>query len=546
MAKAQDPNPEFNSMPEMVVDSVDYNLFYKPDRVEVSSGLVQLSKSLQSLVPALTNFAITEEIKGKEKDEARAIEDFKINKMSFAKMVKSGKIPEGANPHYFNKMMELDLSNKARKFKLEFDTYASENSLEQSLTGDAWNEVYESKLKEYYEREGLDKFDPLALSKAFFNSTSTFRNEREQQHNASRMAFIKKNTENNAIKNYSGLFIEAQADDLSTEDLFKKIGFETKSFMDLGTSGTRANDLFLSGFKKYLDVIQDQEGFDYARTVLNDFENLKLGTGYFAGEKGSRRNNTIRLELIAELNDKELSFLEGTNKRKLVRDDRRKQILGDEFFVSFNEDDFDMSTFLDQKVEDDNGDLQFKYSNKDKFYIRGLNEALNKSVQITSSDASALRELIDLEENNPYLVKQKAIELSRDGKLSNSDFKHYYNSIGLTSIYKKNQFFLLSTPFQEYMTVFKDSNLATIPGFGLEMALLRAKFTQDMVDWHRENANDEEYRDRPYKYQKAFDAEVKAIMGDIFTDSMFIQSAYDSIGKEFSQKYGIVIRRKEQ
>ena len=205
-----------------------------------------------------------------------------------------------------------------------------------------------------------------------------------------------------------------------------------------------------------------------------------------------------------------------------------------------------MSTFLDQKVEDDNGDLQFKYSNKDKFYIRGLNEALNKSVQITSSDANALRELIDLEENNPYLVKQKAIELSRDGKLNNSDFKHYYNSIGLTSIYKKNQFFLLSTPFQQYMTAFKDTNLATIPGFGLEMPLLRAKFTQDMVDWHRENANDEEYRDRPYKYQKAFDAEVKAIMGQIFTDSMYIQSAYDTIGKEFSNKYGIVIQRKEQ
>ena len=96
------------------------------------------------------------------------------------------------------------------------------------------------------------------------------------------------------------------------------------------------------------------------------------------------------------------------------------------------------------------------------------------------------------------------------------------------------------------MTAFKDTNLATIPGFGLEMPLLRAKFTQDMVDWHRENANDEEYRDRPYKYQKAFDAEVKAIMGQIFTDSMYIQSAYDTIGKEFSNKYGIVIQRKEQ
>ena len=28
----RDPNPEFNSMPEIAVDSVDYNLFYKPDR----------------------------------------------------------------------------------------------------------------------------------------------------------------------------------------------------------------------------------------------------------------------------------------------------------------------------------------------------------------------------------------------------------------------------------------------------------------------------------------------------------------------------------
>ena len=63
----RDPNPEFNTMPERVVDSVDYNLFYKPDRQNVSQGLVQLSKSLQSLVPTLTNYAITEDIKDKGK-----------------------------------------------------------------------------------------------------------------------------------------------------------------------------------------------------------------------------------------------------------------------------------------------------------------------------------------------------------------------------------------------------------------------------------------------------------------------------------------------
>ena len=69
------------------------------------------------------------------------------------------------------------------------------------------------------------------------------------------MAYIKKNTENNAIKNYSGIFIEAQMDNLTTEDLFKKIKDETASFISLGTDGTRANDLFIAGFKKYLDVI---------------------------------------------------------------------------------------------------------------------------------------------------------------------------------------------------------------------------------------------------------------------------------------------------
>ena len=127
-------------------------------------------------------------------------------------------------------MMELDLANKARKFKNEFDNFTSGSNLVQSLTPNAWSETYETKLKEFYERENLANYDPIALGKAFFNTTSSFRNEREQQFNADRMAYIKKNTENNAIKNYSGIFIEAQMDNLTTEDLFKKIKDETASF----------------------------------------------------------------------------------------------------------------------------------------------------------------------------------------------------------------------------------------------------------------------------------------------------------------------------
>ena len=172
----RDPNPEFNSMPEIAVDSVDYNLFYKPDRQAVSPGLVQLSKSLESLVPTLTNYAITEDIKDKKKEEAKAVKDFQTNKKAFAQLVKNKQIPEGANPYYFNKMMSLDLNQKARKFKMEFDEFAMNNMLSQSLDGNAWNEAYETQIKAFYEKEGLDKYDARALSNSFFNITSAFRN----------------------------------------------------------------------------------------------------------------------------------------------------------------------------------------------------------------------------------------------------------------------------------------------------------------------------------------------------------------------------------
>ena len=540
MAK-RDPSAEFNQMPEMTIETVDYNMFYKPEAKPVSDGLQQLSKSLAGLVPSLTNYAITEEIKASEKEKNKAIADYNFNKNAFKDLVKSGKIPEGANPHYFNKMMELDLTNKARKFKNEFDLFASENSLEENLTPDAWNEVYETQLKSFFERENIGKYDQIAQAKAFFNNTSTFRNEREQQFMASRMSFIKKNTQNNAIKNYAGMFIEAQSDGLDNDTLFGKIKDETKSFMDTGTSGERANDLFLGGFKKYLDVINDQDGFDYARQVLNGMGDLKLGTGYFAGEKGRRRNETVRLELIDELNAKELEFLDGEKKLFNVKDDRQKQKLGEDFFKAFNEEDFNLSTFSNQLIENSNGELVSKYTKKDQFYIRGLNEALQKTVTITTSDIGALQTLLELEENNPYLVKQKASEFARDGKLSNSDFKYYYNSTNRKQITEKNIFFVQSSPFQDYMSLFKDKNIASVPGFALELPMLKSRFNTDMVAWHGENSTKEEYKDQPYKYQKAFDAQVKFLMGDILADSEFIQAVYDDFGKEISKKYSIFI-----
>ena len=82
----------------------------------MNTAVNQLIMSLSNIVPTLANYQITEDIKTKEKDEARAVEDFEIGKKSFNDLINNGKIPEGANPYYYNKMMELDLQSKARLF----------------------------------------------------------------------------------------------------------------------------------------------------------------------------------------------------------------------------------------------------------------------------------------------------------------------------------------------------------------------------------------------------------------------------------------------
>jgi hypothetical protein len=437
--------------------------------------------------------------------------------------------------------MELDLTNKARQFKNEFDLFASENKLEENLTPDAWNEAYETKLKEFFEREKISNYDQIAQSKAFFNQTSAFRNEREQQFMAKRMAFIQKNTQNNAIKNYAGMFIEAQSDRLSNEELFKQIGAETKSFMDTGTSGERANDLFISGFKKYLEVVNDQEGFDYARQVLDGLGNLKLGTGFFAGDKGRRRNEVVRLELIEELNAKEIEFYEGNKKRNTIKEDVRKQNLELDYFQEYNKEDFDLPLFINQKIlDEDSGEIKNKFSNKDKLYFRTLNKAVIESTRVSESSISAIVELENLKDENIYKVRDRALELAKDGQLSLADFKLFSTSAQTKLLYERNIYFLQSAPFQDYMSIFKDKNNSSTQ-LGIELTAIKNRFTGNVTQWFEENKDDDQYKGKPRAFQKALDAEVKEQLGVVLSGNNQIRGNFNYYKDLFLREYGILI-----
>ena len=94
--------------------------------------------------------------------------------------------------------------------------------------------------------------------------------------------------------------------------------------------------------------------------------------------------------------------------------------------------------------------------------------------------------------------------------------------------------------------MFAEKALALYPKFAVELPLMRNRFRQDMIDWHIENKDNPEFEGKPRAYQKAFDAEVKLIMGELLADSRFIQSTYDTIGKQISERYGIFIEDKRK
>ena len=164
-------DPQFSlgyALPEGVVN--DFDIFYKPQTAPKNREVASLISSLSNIVPTLATYDVIEQAELKEKNEAQAVEDYNINKEAFASLVESKKMPAGANPHYFNKMMELDLATKARDFQRKFDDYYV-NNMSDMTDQDTFKGIYQNELKTFYKENTLDKYDTLAIKKAFFSTT---------------------------------------------------------------------------------------------------------------------------------------------------------------------------------------------------------------------------------------------------------------------------------------------------------------------------------------------------------------------------------------
>lgn len=529
--KITDPQFELGYvLPEGVVN--DFNLFYKPQTAPQNPAVQNLITSLSNIVPTLANYDVLEKFEDKKLNESKAVEDYNLNKNAFASLVKNKKIPAGANPHYFNKMMELDLANKAKDFQKKFDNYYLDNDLVNQLNPDALKDAYEAELKDYYSKNNLDAYDPLALNKAFFSSTSKYRDNLEKTHNTKRYENIENNTKELAIKNYAGNFIDFQYKQSSIEDVHNFIKSETSDYISLTNNPRMANELLLAGLTNYVGAVNSQEGFDYAGKLIDSLSTLQLGTGDFAG---GNRVKFIQKKLKNDLTAKELTFKEKSE--KLLKYQKRIELENlEKDYFGFRETSGQQFNIYDL-IETVVGEGEFakdKYSARQKSKLLQIHNGTVSAEKVQTSSPDAVVELFDLKISNPYQIQERALELLNENKLTLSDFQSFSNAAGLYDILNDNVYFRQSRNYNNFKKFFSSADIAQIPSLKAEIPFLINDFETRIVSYYN---SIKDLDITPYEIQKRLDAQVLLEVADALSKSVIFRS--NSMMRKIAIRYGI-------
>ena len=519
------------ALPEGVVN--DFDLFRKPQVRPQNPAVQDLITSLSNIVPTLATYDIIEQQQAKATNEAKAVEDYNINRKAFGQLVKNNNIPAGANPHYFNKMMELDLASKARDFQKKFDIFYKENNLV-DRNKDDFKQQYELQLKDFYNMNGLDKYDPLALNKAFFSTTSKYREDKARTHNTNRLNKIENHTKQLSIKNYAGGLVDLQMQDASTEEVHNFFKKETTDYIDLTGSPRTANEILLAGIKTYVDAVNSPEGFDFAKKVVDDLSTLNLGTGDFAG---SNRVNIIQKQLQNSLLDRELNYIKKKNEFNKVRKDRNSSSLENAYYTyKQNNPDFNIADLINQKVDDTEFALD-KFTAREKDELIKFHNSITNATTITRSTSEAILELDTLDRENPYAVRDRARELMEAGELTQTDYLRFSNAAGKRKLLEDNIFFRQSREYQTLKDFFDSPTLAQIPTLKTEVPLLRLDFEDKLVRYY-ESLKDTEIS--PNELQLRLNGQVRLLLGEALQNSLIFRDNKELL-QDLVNRYGITI-----
>ena len=193
MAKRR-TTPELNLQAELPqVLSTDFNLFYKPQAEPLPAGLENFTKSLDAFVnQGLTKKVLADEKKEKNLniDEARKLKE--ENKLSFKDAVEKGIIDKNSNPYLIEAYKNLDLQEKARKFKNDLYLKYQELGVDENPNKDAFTQFYNSQLEKFFKDNQLGLFNATELNDSFFTETDKVRNGLENIHVQSQLEKVGK------------------------------------------------------------------------------------------------------------------------------------------------------------------------------------------------------------------------------------------------------------------------------------------------------------------------------------------------------------------
>lgn len=312
-----DLSPE---LPEVV--SRDFNLFYKPDPKPEIAGLREFTRSLDNFVSgAGTSMALVAEQREKTENENLAVQRHLELKSSFNDAVKKGDIPKEVNPYFIQKYQQLELGEKARKFKDSVIQKYGELGVKENADAGAFDNFYNSELKKFFRENQLGLFQPNDLAKGFFNQTDKFRNELYSQHSNSQLGKVTENYKKGFKNDIQGFLT-----DDGTENSLKNIGDKITNYIKdktaNGLGNTSAQEYLLEALKEYVGNTND---FDFAQKVLDRVPNfIKLGTDSLGNVKGLQDEfNKLQDTLV----DRQIAQEERAIKQNAIKYSQEKRFL---------------------------------------------------------------------------------------------------------------------------------------------------------------------------------------------------------------------------
>ena len=339
-SKRQTPSLDLSpELPDVV--SRDFNLFYKPEPKPEVAGVRELTRALDSFVSgAGTAMVLGAEQKEKTENENLAVQQHLDLKLSFNDAVKEGKIPKEANPYFIQKYQQIELGEKARKFKDGVIQKYGELGVKENADAGAFDNFYNSELKKFFTENQLGLFQPNDLAKGFFNQTDKFRNELYSQHSNSQLGKVTENYKKGFKNDIQGFLT-----DDGTENSLQNIGDNITNYIKdktaNGLGNTSAQEYLLDALKEYVGNTND---FDFAQKVLDRVPNfIKLGTDSLGNVKGLKDEFN---ELQDTLIDRQIAQEDRAIKQGAIKYSQEKR-------------------FLKGRLDDDNLDFQeFKKSNE--------------------------------------------------------------------------------------------------------------------------------------------------------------------------------------